>query len=69
MGLKMSKKQKLYNLRAGISSDAQKLKYLLEAVIYKSENLLETTVLAEIALEKSERISRMSEKIGRILKH
>jgi hypothetical protein len=65
----MSKKQKLYNLRAGISSDAQQIKYLLENAVYKSECNLEKDVLAEIALEKSERISKMSEKIGRILKH
>jgi hypothetical protein len=65
----MSKKQKLYNLRSNISSDAQKIEYLMKNVIYKSESQLETSVLAEIALEKSERISRMAEKIGKILKH
>jgi len=64
----MSKKQKLYNLRSNISSDAQKIEYLMKNVIYKAESI-ETSVLAEIALEKSERISKMSEKIGRILKH
>ena len=65
----MSKKQKLYNLRASISVEAQRIKYLLENAIYKSENNTEKDVLTEIALEKSERISRMSEKIGIILKH
>jgi len=64
----MGKKQKLYNLRANISSDAQKIEYVLKNIIFKSESI-ETSVLAEIALEKSERISRMSEKIGIILKH
>jgi len=64
----MSKKQKLYNLRATISSDAQKIEYILKNLIHKSGNV-ETSVLAEIALEKSERISKMSEKIGIILKH
>lgn len=64
----MGKKQKLYNLRATISSDAEKIKYVLKNLIYKSVNV-ETCVLAEIALEKSERISKMSEKIGIILKH
>jgi len=48
----MGKKQKLYNLRANISADAQKIEYLLKNVIFKAE-----------------RISKMSEKIGRILKH
>jgi len=64
----MSKKQKLYNLRATISSDAEKIEYLMKNIIHKDESI-ETSVLAEIALEKSERISKMSEKIGIILKH
>lgn len=65
----MSKKQKLYNLRENISVEAQRIKYLLENAVYKSESTTEKDVLTEIALEKSERISRMSEKIGKILKH
>ena len=65
----MGKKQKLYNLRAGISVEAQRIEYLLKNAIYKSENSTEKDVLTEIALEKTERISKMSEKIGRILKH
>jgi ribosomal protein L20 len=65
----MSKKQKLYNLRLNISVEAKRIKYLLESVIYKAETDIERNVLAEIALEKSEKISRMSEKIGIILKH
>ncbi|HBG49190.1 MAG TPA: hypothetical protein DDW90_06755 [Cyanobacteria bacterium UBA9971] len=65
----MSKKQKLFNLRQNISIESQNIKYLLEHVIYKSDSYVEKDVLAEIALEKSEKISRMSEKIGRILKH
>jgi len=64
----MGKKQKLYNLRANISADAEKIEYLLKNIIYKSE-CIETSVFAEIALEKSEKISKMSEKIGIILKH
>jgi hypothetical protein len=64
----MGKKQKLYNLRANISSDAQKIEYLMKNVIHKSENI-ETSVLAEIALEISENISKRAEKIGIILKH
>ena len=67
--LKISKKKKLYNLRSNISSDAQKIEYLLKNVIYKSESHLETAILTEIALEKTERISKMAEKIGKILKH
>ena len=64
----MSKKQKLYNLRANISIESQKIEYVLKNLIFKSENV-ETCVLAEIALEKSVKISKMNEKIGIILKH
>jgi len=64
----MNKKQKLYKLRSGISIEAQKIEYVLKNLIFKSENI-ETCVLAEIALEKSEKISKMVEKIGIILKH
>jgi len=65
----MNKKQKLYNLRQNISIESQYIKYLLEHVICKSDSELEKDVFAEIALEKSEKISRMAEKIGIILKH
>jgi len=65
----MGKKQKLYNLRSNISIESQNIKYLLEHVILKSDNDIEKNVLAEIALEKSEKISKMNEKIGRILNH
>jgi ribosomal protein L20 len=65
----MGKKQKLYHLRANISVEAERIKYLLKNVIYKSENDIERNILAEMALEKSEKISKMSEKIGIILKH
>lgn len=65
----MSKKQKLYNLRSNIFIEAERIEYLLRNVIYKSESQKETNVLAEIALEKSEKISKMAEKIGIILKH
>jgi len=64
----MNKKEKLFNLRQNISIDVERIEYLLKNLIFKSENI-ETCVLAEIALEKSERISRMAEKIGKILKH
>ncbi len=65
----MGKSKKLYNLRSGISIKSQKIKYLLENIICKSESEVETQVLAELALDETNRISRMSEKIGMILKH
>ncbi len=65
----MNKKEKLYNLRANMSIQAEHVEVLLEHIVYKTENSVETCVLGEIALKKSRKISRMSEKIGRILKH
>jgi len=41
----------------------------LEHAIFKSDDDIEKDVLAELALEKTEKISKMSEKIGIILKH
>ncbi|OGI03525.1 MAG: hypothetical protein A2Y25_11060 [Candidatus Melainabacteria bacterium GWF2_37_15] len=65
----MVKKQKLYRLRAGISIKSERVKFLLENIIEKLVGNTESQVLAEIALDEINRISRMSEKIGIILKH
>lgn len=65
----MGKRKKLYNLRASISDNAIRIKYLLENALYKSDNPLETSVLGSLALELAEDIGKCSEKIGRILKH
>lgn len=65
----MGKKQQLFNLRLNISVEAQRIEYLLKNIIYKSESSIEISTLADLALEKSEKISKMSEKIGRILNH
>lgn len=65
----MSKKQTLYNLRSNISIKSERIKFLLQNIIYKSESEVETQVMASLALDETNRISRMSEKIGKILKH
>ena len=65
----MDKDDKLYNLRLNISTEAKGITFLLENVIYKSDSELEANVLADIALEKSKKILKMSEKIGKILNH
>lgn len=65
----MNKNEKLYNLRAGISVKSERIKFLLQNIILKSENTVETEVFAGLALDEINRISRMSEKIGIILKH
>ena len=65
----MNKKRKLYNLRLGISSRSQWLTCLLEHIKCNSENQLESSIFASIALEQTKKIGRMSEKIGLILKH
>lgn len=64
----MSKKSKLYNIRTKMMSDIQEVKLLLEFLTYKTENLLEASVLGHIALEKTRKIDKSSEKIGKILK-
>lgn len=65
----MGKRKKLYNLRLNISSNALRIKYLLESAIYKPDSERETFVLSEMALELVEDIKINSEKIGKILKH
>lgn len=65
----MGKKKKLYNLRANISENAVRIKYLLENVIYKADDEREIMVLSDLALELAEDIKINSEKIGKILKH
>jgi hypothetical protein len=67
--MQMNKKEKLYNLRAGISVKSERIKFLLQNIIFKSESKLETEVLADLALDETNRISKMSEKIGKILNH
>lgn len=65
----MSKKKKLYNLRLNISSNADKIEYLLQSAIYKPDSPRETFILGEMALELAKEIKIKSEKIGIILKH
>lgn len=65
----MGKKRKLYNLRAKITDNAVKIKYLLECAIYKPDSERETFILGAMALELAEEIKINSEKIGIILKH
>lgn len=65
----MSKKKQLYNLRANITSNAVKIRYLLQNAIYKADNERETFILGEMAIEYAEDIKTKSEKIGKILKH
>lgn len=63
----MSKKKKLYNLRTNITSNAIKIKYLLECAIYKPDSERETFIFSEMALELAKDIKMHSEKIGKIL--
>lgn len=65
----MSKKKKLYNLRAHITDNADKIEYLLQSAIYKPDSERETFVLGEMAMELAKEIKTKSEKIGKILKH
>jgi len=65
----MSKEKKLYYLRLNISTEAQRIRVLLEHILHKSESPLEISVLAGMAFEKSCKIQKMSEQIGKILNH
>ncbi|OGI03808.1 MAG: hypothetical protein A2Y25_07300 [Candidatus Melainabacteria bacterium GWF2_37_15] len=65
----MGKNKQLYKLRAQISIKSERVKFLLENIIEKLIGNVESQVLAEIALDETNRISRLSEKIGIILKH
>jgi len=65
----MGNKKQLYNLRVGISVKSQRIKFLLKNIIYYSESEVETQTMADLAMEEVNRISKMSEKIGKILKH
>ncbi|MFA6989853.1 MAG: hypothetical protein WC197_07270 [Candidatus Gastranaerophilaceae bacterium] len=65
----MSKKKKLYNLRTGIMCEIEKVTVLLEQITDNDCTERKTSIIAEIALEKSRRISKMNEKIGNILKY
>lgn len=65
----MGKKKKLYNLRANITDNADKIKYLLQSAIYKPDRERETFILGEMALVLDKEIKINSEKISKILKH
>jgi hypothetical protein len=63
----MSRKKKLEKLKFGIMAEAQKVEVLLEQIVYNEDVTAKIQVLADIALERSKRISHLNEKIGRIL--
>jgi hypothetical protein len=63
----MSKKRKLEKLKFGIMAEAQKVEVLLEQIVYNEDITAKIRVLADIALERSKRIFRLNEKIGKIL--
>ncbi|OGI01260.1 MAG: hypothetical protein A2Y25_01880 [Candidatus Melainabacteria bacterium GWF2_37_15] len=65
----MGKNRQLYKLRARISIKSERAKYLLENIIEKLVDNVESQVFAEMALDEINRISKMSQKIGIILKH
>jgi hypothetical protein len=65
----MGKKKKLFNLRTNITDNSIKIKYLLRSAIYKPDNMQETFILGEMAMELANEIKINSERIGKILKH
>ncbi len=65
----MSKKEKLYDLRLSITTEAERIRFLMENVVEETVENLQANILADLALEKSIRIKKLSEKIGKILNH
>lgn len=65
----MNKEEKIDNLLNKIYIKCERIRFLLWNVIHKSDSEIETQVLAKLAFNENKRISKMSEKIGRILKH
>lgn len=64
----MSKKRKISYLRDRIMVDIEKISLLLDIIASnRTENLKESSILANIALSKSKQISRNNEKIGKIM--
>jgi len=53
----MSKSQKLYNLKTGIMCEAERVIVLLEQILNSDDAGVKINVLADIALEKSKKIS------------
>ena len=49
--------------------EIEKVTVLLEQITYDAETERKVNILANIALEKSVKISKMNEKIGKILNH
>jgi hypothetical protein len=64
----MSKRKKLYNLRAEIMCEIEKVTVLLEQITNNDDVEIKAGILARIALEKSRKISRINEKMGSILR-
>jgi hypothetical protein len=65
---KMGKRKKLYNLRSEIMCEIEKVTVLLEQITNNDDVEIKTGILASIALENSQKISRINEKIGSILR-
>lgn len=65
----MSKRQKVLYLREKIMNDIQDVNVLLDLITsYRVDTFAEAMTLAHVALEKSKRIDKYNEKIGRILR-
>lgn len=65
----MGQDEKLYHLRLGISVKAQRIEFILKNIMYHSESEAETMTMADLATEEVKKIARMSNLIGKILKH
>lgn len=65
----MGKKRKLYDLRSGIMKESERARVVLEQIAETDEFEPKVCVLCSIALDQVKKISKMNERIGKILKH
>lgn len=63
----MGKKKKLYHLHSKIGTDIEQVNLLLDFIASdKVDTLIEASILADIALNKTKNIDKNNEKIGKI---
>ncbi len=65
----MNKKKKLYKLKRDLYIESQRVSFLLANIVEETAGNLEAKILADLALEKSQKIEKLSEKIGKIFKY
>lgn len=63
----MGKKEKLYDLQIKIAEKSERVKYLLDNIMYNREDTVGMGTLACIASEENEKIAKSAEKLAKII--